>query len=107
MVRPGGVIAVWCYQLHTIGPEVDAVVHRLYSEILGDSGRRRTRLVEEGYRTLPFPFEEITPPSFCLVQRWDVNRLAALMGTWSASLRFRKETGRDALDEVRDELAAA
>jgi hypothetical protein len=36
-----------------------------------------------------------------------MNRLAAYMGTWSGSQRFRKETGRDALDEIRDELAAA
>ncbi len=29
------------------------------------------------------------------------------MGTWSASQRYRKETGRDALDMIRDDLTAA
>ena len=107
VVRPGGVLACWTYHLQTVSPEVDAVVRRLYADILGPFWSPQIRHIEDGYRTLPFPFEEITPPRFCLVQEWDVNRLAALMGTWSASQRFRKETGRDALDEVRDELAAA
>ena len=107
VVRPGGVLACWTYHLQTVSPEVDAVVRRLYADILGPFWSPQIRHIEDGYRSLPFPFEEITPPRFCLVQEWDVNRLAALMGTWSASQRFRKETGRDALDEVRDELAAA
>jgi hypothetical protein len=36
-----------------------------------------------------------------------MNRLVAYMGTWSGTQRFRKETGRDPLDEIREELAAA
>ena len=35
VARPGGVIAVWCYRLHMIGPEVDAAVHRLDRKFLG------------------------------------------------------------------------
>jgi hypothetical protein len=65
------------------------------------------RRLKNGYRSLPFPFEEIEAPAFRLVQKWGVDRLAAYMGTWSGSQRYRKETGRDPIDEVRDELTAA
>ena len=44
---------------------------------------------------------------FRLVQKWDMDRTAAHLGTWSASQRYRKETGRDPIGEIREELAAA
>jgi SAM-dependent methyltransferase len=107
VVRPGGVLACWTYHLQTVSPEVDAVVRRLYTDILGPYWSPEVRHIENGYRSLPFPFEEITPPRFRLAQKWDSNRLAAYMDTWSGSQRYRKETGRDAIDEIRGELTAS
>ena len=88
-------------------PEVDAVVRRLYADVLGPFWLPQVRLVEEGYRTIPFPFEEIEAPAFHLTQRWNLDRLMGCMGTWSASLRYRNETGHDPIDPIRDELTAA
>ena len=51
-------------------------------------------------------FEEVTPPPFRLVQELDVEPLAVYMGTWSSSQRYRKETDRDPIGEIRGELAA-
>jgi ubiquinone/menaquinone biosynthesis C-methylase UbiE len=107
VVRPGGVIACWTYHLQTVSPDVDAVVRRLYADILGPYWSPEVRHIENGYRSLPFPFEEITPPPFCLVQKWEMHRMVAFMGTWSGSQRYRKETGKDPLDAIRDELTAA
>ena len=107
VVRPGGVLACWTYHLQTVSPEVDAVVRRLYADILGPYWSPQIRHIEDGYRSLPFPFEEVASPPFRLVNTWDVNRLAAYMGTWSGSQRYRKETGRDPLDEIRNDLAGA
>jgi SAM-dependent methyltransferase len=107
VVRPGGVLACWTYHLQTVSPEVDAVVQRLYTDVLGPYWTPAVRFMEDGYRSLPFPFDEITPPRFKLEQSWNLNHLAAFMGTWSGSCRHRKATGRDPLGEIRDELAAA
>jgi len=49
------------------------------------------RHIEDGYRSLPFPFKEITPPPFRLVQKLERNRLAAFMGTWSGSQGYRRD----------------
>ena len=81
VVRPSGILACWTYHLQTVSPEVDAVVRRLYADILGPYWPPQVRHIEDGYRSLPFPFEEFTPPPFQLVQEWDMNRLAAYMGT--------------------------
>jgi SAM-dependent methyltransferase len=107
VVRPGGVLACWTYHLQTVSPEVDAVVRRLYADILGPFWSPQIRHIEDGYRSLPFPFEGINPLGFRLVQKWDVNRLVVYMRTWSAFQRFRNQTGRDALDMIRDELTVA
>jgi ubiquinone/menaquinone biosynthesis C-methylase UbiE len=107
VVRPVGVLACWTYHLQTVSPEVDAVVQRLYAEVLGPYWTPAVRFMEDGYRSLPFPFDEIVPPSFKLVQKWDLDQLAAFMGTWSGSCRYRKATGQEPLYEIGDELAAA
>jgi hypothetical protein len=65
------------------------------------------RLVEEGYRTIQFPFEELTPPGFELAAEWDLHRLVGYIGTWSALRRCRRETGRNVLGEVLPRLAQA
>ncbi len=81
--------------LQTVSPEVDAVVHELYADVLGPYWPPEIRHIEDGYSSLPFPFDEITPQPFRLVQTWDADRLAAYMATWSGSQRYRKVTGRE------------
>ncbi len=104
---PGGILAVWCYQLPAISPEVDPVLRRLYTDILGEHWPPERRLVEGGYRTLPFPFEEIVPPPFEMMARWDLHHLRGYLDTWSSAQRYRAQTGEDPLDLIRVDLDAA
>lgn len=107
VLRPGGVLAVWCYGLHVITPEVDAVVHRLYHEIVGNDWPLERRWVEESYRTVPFPFDEIAPPCFQMTREWNLRHLWGYLDTWSACRRYQARTGVNPLDLVRDDLGAA
>jgi SAM-dependent methyltransferase len=104
--RPGALLAVWCYQLARTSPEVDASIDRLYARLEAYWPPER-RLVEERYQSLPFPFEEITPPGFLMVHSWDLDHLMGYLGTWSAAHRYPAQTGKDPLDLIRDELAMA
>jgi SAM-dependent methyltransferase len=108
VARPGGILAAWSYGLHAISPEVDAVVHRLYAEILGEYWPPERRWVEEEYKTLWFPFEEVVAPSFPMTERWDFARLLGYLGTWSATQRYQQaKHGADPLDLVRAGLRDA
>ena len=107
VVRPGGVLACWSYHLQRVTPEVDAVVRRLYTDLLGDYWAPQIRHVADGYRSLPFPFDEIPMPPFRISERWNLERLLRCMGTWSGSQAYQRTTGRDAVDEVRNDLTAA
>jgi SAM-dependent methyltransferase len=105
--KPGAVLACWCYGLNTIAPDLDAVLRHLYHDVLGPYWPPERRLVEAGYATIPFPFDELDPPPFRMARRWGLPRFLDYLDTWSSAQRYRAATGADALDLVRDDLAAA
>ncbi len=108
VLRPAGVVAVWAYGINRVeGDAVDAVVQDFYSNILGPYWPSSRRLVESGYRTLPFPFQEVNPPAFAMEQDWSLQRLLGYFGTWSATTRYIKATGEDPLQALRPILAEA
>ncbi len=107
IARPAGILAVWGYKTPIVTPEVDAVVERLSTGVLRRFWLPETKLAAEGYRTIAMPFDEIETPPFRMTHDWNLDQLAGFTGTWSASLRYRDQTGRDPVDTVREELAAA
>ena len=104
VLRPGGVVAVWCYELQHVSPEIDDVINRFYREKVGRWWTEERRLVEEGYRTVEFPFEELSVPRFAMTTEWTLLQQVGYLGTWSAVGRYRKETGTDPVPEVAAEL---
>jgi SAM-dependent methyltransferase len=104
---PGGILACWCYGRLTIAQDVDSVMVRLGSDILGKYWPPERRQVDNGYETLWFPFVNVPAPEFQMTARWDLERLLGYLGTWSPVNRYRKEVGEDPLDLVRREFEAA
>ena len=84
VVRPGGALAVWCYGLAVVTPEIDALVHHLYETDLGTYWEPERRLVENGYRSVAVPFEELDTPPFAMEVAWTLPELVGYLGTWSA-----------------------
>jgi len=107
VVRPGGSLAVWCYGLTRITPEVDAAVHILYEDLLGPYWEPERKLVETGYRDIAVPFDEIPSPAFAMQQSWTFDHLLGYLGTWSPRKRFAAERGKDALEIALPQLRAA
>lgn len=107
VLAPGGALAAWTYNLARIRPEVDVLMDRLAYEIAGPWWPPERRWVNEEYRTIPFPFAEVQAPEFWIEERWDLERFILYLGTWSATARYRKETGQDPVGIIRQELEAA
>ena len=108
VLRPAGVIAVWGYQDTSVTPAVNEVLVRYRTEVVGEDWAFQVRLLTDQYRTVPFPFEEVTAPTH-LFARADM-ALDDVMGyleSWSATQRHRERTGRDPLDLIRSDLATA
>ncbi|HEU4588963.1 MAG TPA: class I SAM-dependent methyltransferase [Gemmatimonadales bacterium] len=105
VLAPGGVLAVWTYNRHrTDDPAVDEVVDRFYSETVGPYWPPERRLVEEGYRALPFPYPQLPAPPFRMEARWSLAELLGYIGSWSAVARYRAVRGSDPLVPLSREL---
>lgn len=107
VVRPEGVIAVWCYNLTEITPEVDRVMESYYHDVLDEFWPPQIRWVDEHYRTLPFPFAEIDTPGFAVEVKWTVDDLFGYLSSWSAAPKYYNAHGVNPLDVKRAEFKAA
>ena len=103
--RAGSVLAVWCYGLANITPEVDQVVWHLYSDLLGSYWPPERKLIEERYETIPFPFEEIHPPEFNMTAQWSLDEFLGYLGTWSSVQKFIERHHENPLNSVFDKLS--
>jgi len=107
VLRPGGALAVWSYGLTTVNPEVDAIVHHLYNDLVGPYWPMERRLVETGYAAIPFPFREVGAPAFAMQAEWTPGELGGYLRTWSAVKRYHADTGNDPVSEVEPALINA
>jgi len=107
VLKPQGVIAVWCYNLSRLGEPFDAVIRHFYSDTLGPYWPPERRLIDECYRTIPFPFTESAPPAFHMAAEWTLDEYLGYLGTWSATQRYRQQQGTDPLPALRVELSHA
>jgi SAM-dependent methyltransferase len=106
VLAPDGVLAAWAYGINVVDDgAVNELVQDFYSNIVGAYWPPERKLVEEGYRTIPFPFAEITPPSFRMEARWTLDQLLGYFSTWSATNRFIKVTGRNPLEPLSAALS--
>ena len=104
VLRPGGVVAVWCYGLMTIEPALDAVLRRFYHERLERHWPPERRFVDAGYEALPFPYARLPVPPMAIEAALDLEGLLGYLGTWSAVARCRQEEGGDPLADLAAEI---
>jgi SAM-dependent methyltransferase len=103
---PGGVIAAWTYGDAELDTPALADAYRQFSdEVVGAYWPPERRLVHDGYRSIPFPFEELDGPPFTLEQQWTLDDLAGYVRTWSAVARYRAAHGGDPVGALVQRLA--
>jgi SAM-dependent methyltransferase len=107
VLKPGGILAAWTYSLTEISPEIDVLVQSYYGDILKGYWPERIHYLEEKYETLPFPFEEITPPTFTMEIHWNLIQFAGFLDSWSATQRYKAQKGHHPLESIWDKLLAA
>jgi SAM-dependent methyltransferase len=105
--RVGGVIAVWSYEMASVTPEVDAVVHRLYTDIVGPYWPPERKVVEQRYETIAFPFDEISAPPFDMRVQWTLMDMVGYLSTWSSVQGYIKAHRADPVALVHDDLTRA
>lgn len=108
VLKPGGLLAVVGYGLfHTDSPEVNTVIRRFYTGIVGPYWDAERRYIDEEYRTIPFPFDERPAPEFAMLYRWPLAALTGYLNTWSAVQHYRRQHGQDPVALIEADLARA
>jgi len=105
--RLGGAVALVTYGLVRVDHVVDPVIDHFYSQVLGSYWPPERRHVDNGYRALPFPFEEIDAPGLEMQASWTRADLVGYVETWSAVWALRRAVGPAPLEGFRRELAQA
>lgn len=96
VLRPGGVMAAWCYQQFTSDDAaLDLVLETYYHDVVGAYWPPQRAWVEQGYATLDWPFAELPTPAFTLEADWSRAQLLGYLGSWSATRLAGEATGRD------------
>lgn len=105
VLRPTGVLAVWTYGVLSVeGAPVDARVQHFYYNTVGPYWPAERAHVENGYRSLPFPFAEIAAPPFSMKASWTLAELLGYFRSWSATGRFITANGADPVVALETEL---
>lgn len=95
VARPGAVIALISYALPRIDPAIDSYVSGFANHILASYWPRERVHVDSRYLTLPFPFDEIQPPTFEIMARWQAQDLLNYLGTWSGTRIYMRSHNTD------------
>lgn len=108
VLRPGGIVAAWCYQMCRVAPGVDEIIDHFYRVTTAPYWSPQRTLVDEGYQSIAMPFEEIRPmTTFRMTVAYDAKQLLGYLSSWSAVQECKRTNGRDLVAEVRPALERA
>jgi len=107
VVRPGGLVALLAYGVVHVDRDLTAIVDRFYWQTLAGYWPQERRIVEEGYRSLPFPFPELAAPPFAMTATWSLAQLLGYVRTWSAVQEIERAQGGAAYEGFARALGAA
>jgi len=102
-----GVLAAWCYELCTVSETCDALVHRLYTDILRDQWPPERRLIEARYAGIAMPGQPLESPEFQMRETWTVADMLGYLRTWSGCARYQQTHGGDPVALIEVDLRAA
>jgi SAM-dependent methyltransferase len=102
---PQGLLAVWCYGIQRVeDAAIDRQLQAFYSSVVGPYWAPERLLVETGYRSVAFPFDELPQPAFEMGHDWLLEELLAYIRTWSATAAFVTARGFDPVTAFAEEL---
>lgn len=107
LARKDAIFAAITYGLISVNQDVDTILGHLYHGILGSYWPQERRHVDEGYKTLRFPFPELDTPVFAMTANWQLDHMAGYLKTWSAVNKYKSLTGEDPIESIYAELQDA
>jgi ubiquinone/menaquinone biosynthesis C-methylase UbiE len=108
VLRPAGVLAVWTYAVPRLNDgNLDKLLQTYYWETVGEFWPPERRHVEDGYRSMEFPFPEMKSPSLSMRESWTLARFLGYLRSWSATARYADAHGEDPVAELEARITPA
>lgn len=102
----GGILALVSYGAPALEPVLNERFRQFYWNEIGPYWPAERKLVDSGYATIDFPFDEFAAPPLDIRLEWSMSELLGYVQTWSA-VRQAREAGRDdVLTAFADDIAA-
>lgn len=106
-LKGDGLLVVAGYGLMNVNPAIDMLINRFYYEIVGPYWDTERHYIDEGYKTIPFPFKEMPSPDFQISTNWTFGHLLGYLNTWSAVQHYIKDKKENPVDRIEGELRLA
>jgi hypothetical protein len=103
--KKGALLCVIGYGKLKISEPIDNVIENFYENIIGPYWDAERKYIDEDYKTIPFPFEEIEAPNFVNKLHWSLQHLLGYLNTWSAVKHFINKNGYNPVYALQKELA--
>lgn len=108
VLKPNGVIAVWGYGMVKSQHEpVTSLIERFYHDVVGPYWDGERQYVDNQYRTIPFPYDELPPAEFSIDTSWTIEELIGYLNTWSSVQHFIKANSYNPVGELEASLQQA
>jgi len=92
------------YSRVKINDQIDNLITDFYTNIIGSYWDRERKYIDENYKTIPFPFDEIQTPNFVNSQNWTLEHLIGYLNTWSAVKHFIKKNNYNPIDKLQKDI---
>lgn len=106
VAAPDALLSLISYGVLMLDAGLNERFLRFYTDEIGPYWPAERRLVDEGYQSLDFPFNEIAAPPLSFSHQWSLDALFGYISTWSAVVRAREAGCEAMLDNFYQEMAA-
>lgn len=100
VAKKDALLAVWGYAICKVSTNVDEHFNHFYNHVVGPYWDGARKMVEEEYKNVSFPFEQIETPKFSIQVEWKLEEFAGYLTTWSATQKFIKDKNYNPVPEV-------
>jgi ubiquinone/menaquinone biosynthesis C-methylase UbiE len=106
VAKPEARIVVWAYAPFRSESAIDEILDNFTYKILGPYWDPERKWVDEQYKTIPFPFEEIPAPELMIKLNWTLEQFMGFLHSWSSVQHYITQNGSDPVDIIRGQLEA-
>ncbi|MDN5214596.1 class I SAM-dependent methyltransferase [Fulvivirgaceae bacterium BMA12] len=104
VLKPGGVLAVWTYDLLKIEDRIDQAIGDFYHNVVGPYWESERKHVDRRYGDVKFPFRHVQTETFSIKKEWSLQQLIGYVQTWSSVAKYQKDHRENPVNALHDQL---